>query len=200
MEVGLAIWGAVLSTLLFAREAFRWKAERPRLIVSCAIARFSVSEDGDTDPRLVLEEDERGWSVGVAVRVQVANSGERSIQLVSIYIEHELNENQVIPSRLPVVLEPKTRVDFILQPEWFAEPEIVSVGVLDALGRKHALPQDTLQRLMASVDQIATRIERYRRKENADSRLDDTVTAFQAFDHAVLVAKTTSERTATVQP
>ncbi len=59
--------------------------------------------------------------------------------------------------------------------------------VLNALGRKHQLENRLRERIISSTAAVPTRVGRHRRKEGTDHRLDEEVTAFQAFDRAILV-------------
>lgn len=189
MELLIAAWGALLSTVLVAREVIEWRRGRARLKVSVSLARHALSVDGGEDRRMVRVEDKRGLPVGVALRVAIANSSTRPLQVVSIFFEGPTFENQVIAEGLPAVLEPRTGLELMLQPEWAAEPSLIAVGVLDALGSKHRISDSDLRRLVEAVGEIPVRIKDYRRKEEADTRLEPVVSAFQAFDRTVLVRK-----------
>jgi hypothetical protein len=190
MQTAIAVWGAVLATVLCVRELLTWRRERIKVQVKLTLATEALGSDADDpDRRLVRIEDDRGLPQGVCLLVSVANAGGTPVQIVSAYFAGEKYEHQVVPVGLPIVLEPNTGIDLRLQPEWMANeargPK--SVGVLDALGRRYPVSPEVVEPVVAAVRVLPHRVRAYKRKDGADERLDETVSAFQAFDAATLI-------------
>ena len=197
MELALAIWGGALSSLLAVREVLVWRRDRAIVDVTAEIVTVSVPADtSDRDPRCVVVKDERGLERGLIVGLTAVNRGHRPIQILRAYFDDGKSEHQVTARGLPAVLEPGTRVELQLQPEWVATHgnALAAMGLLDGLGRKHAVVAETRDSIFRSIGMVETRVTRYRRKEGADPRMDDGVTAFQAFDPSVLIRHTTGRR------
>lgn len=190
MQTAIAVWGAVLATVLCVRELITWRRERIKLQVNLALPSQALSTDADdADQRLVRTEDDRGLPRGVFLLVSAANAGGSPVQIVSVYFEGEKYEHQVVPTGLPIVLEPNTGVDLRLQPEWMVSEAIgpKSVGVLDALGRRYPVSPELVEPVVAAARALPHRVRAYRRKEGVDERLDQTVSAFQTFDPVRLI-------------
>jgi hypothetical protein len=192
VEIALAVWGAVLSTVLALRQVIVWWRDRPMITVDVRLSRVALGLDPeDRDPRSVVVTNEKSLQEGVSLAVGVVNHGERATQVVSVVFEGSRAETQVVAVGLPAVLEPETRLDLRVQPEWVAMQgdDLRAVGVLDALGRKHTVSTAELRELVATVDALPTRVRRYKRKEDTDPRLDAEITAFQAHDRYVLIRR-----------
>lgn len=190
METAIAIWGAVVATVLAIREILIWRRDRPLLDVSGSVISVALpSTSDDRDSRFVIVTDHRGIEQGLFLGLGVANRGRRATQVVSAVFSDGKSEQQVAARQLPAVLEPNSRIDLVLQLEWISThgANLVVCGVLDALGRRHHIPSAALRDLVEAVSGLPTRAQRYRRMEGADPRFDERVTAFQAFDPCVLV-------------
>lgn len=192
MELILAVWGAVLATVLAIRQVLSWWNERPQLLVEAHLIRTPLSDTADSpDPRRLPVTNDKGLREGISIGFSIANGGNRSLQIVGLIFESPALQLQVLPERLPAVLEPRTRVDLVIQPERVATlgKDLQDAGALDALGNKHVLSSPNLRDIMNAVEALPTRVRKYSRKEGADERLPADVEAFQAFDRSVLIRK-----------
>jgi hypothetical protein len=188
----LAVWGAILSTIIAIRQLVSWRQERTLVDVSAGIVQYAVSvDDADDppDPRLIVVRGNGGLTFGLGLSVGVSNKGTRGVQISSVYFRDAKSEHQVSPSELPAVLEPNTRIDVMLQLEWIASLSSGnrSMGVLDALGRRHAVDTSAFGQIQDRIADLPTRNRKYRRKDGGSVDLAEEVEAFQAFDKATLV-------------
>jgi hypothetical protein len=87
----------------------------------------------------------------------------------------------VIPSGLPALLEPNTQVQVEIQKEWLDDVAVVRLGVLDALGRIHAINPKHPASLAQRSNALPSNKREYRHRETGD-----VVKAFQVKDKAVL--------------
>ena len=174
MELALAIWVAVSRRMPAVRELLAWR--RDRAIVDVAAKIITVSMPSDTserDPRCVVVEDQRGLERGLLLGLTATNRGHRPIQILRAYFDDGRSEQQVTARGLPAMLEPGTRVELELQLEWVAThgEGLAAMGLLDGLGRKHAVDAVSKDSIVRSTAAIATaRARKYRRKEGADPR------------------------------
>lgn len=147
------------------------------------------ADTNERDPRCVVVEDERGLERGLLLGLTAANRGQRPIQILRAYFDDGKAEQQVTARGLPAILEPGTRVELELQLEWVAThgEGLAEMGLLDGLGRKHPVDKDSKDSIVRSTAAVGTRVRKYRRKEGADPRMDEEVTAFPTFDAVVLV-------------
>ena len=197
VTVALASWGALLSTTLGGMQILVWKRDRALLDVEAVVVSTSMPSLPDQrDPRLTAVEDKRGLERGLFLNVSVINRGRRTIQIIKVFFSDDKSEQQVTPRNLPAILDPNTRVDLTLQLEWVSNygTQLRSMGALDALGRRHPVDRDALERVVREVAAIPTRVAKYKRKEGSDPRMDDEVTAFQAYDPAVLIQGATNKQ------
>lgn len=161
MDLGIAIWGAIVATVLAVREIVVWRRDRALLNVEASVVSTSVPSDpGERDPRLVVVPDHRGLDRSLFLAVSVANRGHRAIQITCVLFLSDKYEQQVSARGLPAVLEPTTRLDLVLQLEWIAThgANLVGCGVRDALGRMHHVEARVLKSLVDAVAAVPTRL------------------------------------------
>src|SRR5205823_11740404 len=93
---------------------------------------------------------------------------------------------QIVPTGFPVVLEPATQVEAVIQIEWLHYHRPSAFGVIDAFGRRHLLSADALRGLLASAGAIPSTVRYYRRRDDPAV----IVKAFQVKDATVRFKKT----------
>ena len=200
IELILAIWGAVVSTVLAIMQIMKERRERPKVLVDATMSFRSCSEDEDTHG--VKVNVKRGQDVlleEALVQFIVRNSGLQPIQISAVYVETGPTIFQVVPSGLPVVLQPNTSVTAKIQPELVAplaldekapdtntlKPvEVISMGVFDALGKKHPISEERLGKFVKSCRELPLRIGVFKHKEKGH-----LITAFQIKDEFTIIQK-----------
>lgn len=195
----VGIWGGLVSTSLAVLQFVKWRRERPRLIVNALMSYHPSS--GDEDPYLglgtpvALQQDRKR----AVVSINVANHGEQALQVVGFIIEAGspalVRVNQVVPDGLPAVIEPRSSVAVGLQKEFLdTESEILFFGVVDALGRRHAVPEASAKTLIETAWQLPTRVQWVCRRDDPDGE------RFQAFKALQPTSITTRPRTKSDRP
>jgi hypothetical protein len=200
IELILAIWGAVVSTILAIFEIAKERRQRPKIKVDATVSFHTCNEEKETHG--VKVKVQRGDDILVEealVEITIRNFGLQPIQITAVYIETENNSTQVIPKGFPVILQPNTSVTANVQPEWFApvtldekapksgtlKPrEVISIGVFDALGKEHPINKENVESLVESCRNLPLRVGVFKHKETGN-----LVTAFQIKDQAVKLKK-----------
>lgn len=200
LELLVALWGAGVATVLAVLEIVRARGDRPRITVEANLILSTSSEGAETHGVLiqVQHSDQLHWEEA-DVEMEVVNRGRAPIQIVSAYVETRRHVHQIVPAGFPVVLDPSTRQSVRVQPEIVAPLtvpheavgkieaaplEVLSVGVIDALGEKHPMPISKMADLVGRCRSLPLRTEVYRHKPTGSF-----VTAFQASDPTTLVSK-----------
>ncbi len=175
----LAIWGALLSTVLGVVELLKHLGDRARILVEADLSFRPTEPEAATKGTRV--QTKHGWQE-VLLSIRMANRGRRPMQITACVVEENNGHmTQVIPDQMPVVLDPNTSLQVEIQKEWLDEGEVTFFGVVDALGRKHGASGDALLGLLRRCRELPTNRKQYRHKETGE-----LVTAFQAKDQAVL--------------
>ena len=179
LQVVLALWGAVLSTVLAIIELLKHFRDKPRIVVSADLSFRAANKEADLKGTLI--ETDHGPNE-VLLAITAANHGKQALQITACLVE-EMNGNlqQVIPSGLPALLAPNTQVQAEIQKEWLDDVKVVRLGVLDALGRIHAIDPMQLAQLVQKSNALPSNKRKYRHRETGD-----VVEAFQVKDKAVL--------------
>lgn len=180
----LALWGAALSTILAMKVIWSFARDVPRLNVDAALVYISCNETDVTKGTKI--QDKKGLWSQVLLRIRVSNSGSKSLQLVSIYMEEETSSHQVFPENIPIVLEPRTQVETTIQKEWLDNTQVQEFGVLDALGKRHPIEHQLLVELIRASNELASNKDKYRHKETGE-----IVEAFQVKDRSSINSKLT---------
>jgi hypothetical protein len=173
----LAVWGALLSTILALKALMSSARDKPRIKVNAELIFLSCNESDSTKGTKVYNE-KSGWSE-VRIRVKASNSGSKSLQIVSVYIDEEKSSHQIFPENIPVVLEPRTQVETTIQKEWIDKSQINELGVLDALGKRHAIEAIGLEDLLKKSNALPSNKKKYRQKKTGEE-----VEAFQVADRS----------------
>ncbi|MDH6198521.1 hypothetical protein M2272_005180 [Mycobacterium frederiksbergense] len=199
----VGLWGGVVSTSLAVLQFVKWRRERPRLIVNASLVYHPASRDEDPGEGfgtpLALQQDRDITYSRVVVKLDIANHGEQALQVVGVIIESSnsvtANANQVVPDGLPAVIEPRSSVVVELQKEFLdMTSEIRFFGVVDALGRRHAVPEANAKAVIERAWQLPTRVQWVRRRDDPDA---DPVQAFQAKQRSSITSR---PRTASDRP
>lgn len=177
LQTSLAVWGAALSSLLVLKALLESVRDKPKINVSADITFIPCDEDKPTKGTKIHNE-RSGWSE-ILIRLKASNSGSKSLQIVSVYVDEEKTSHQIFPENIPVVLEPRTQLKTTIQKEWIDKSNILSLGVLDALGKRHPIGKSELKELMLKSNALPTNRNKYRNKTTGEE-----VEAFQAKDVA----------------
>jgi len=165
----LAFWGAALSSVLAALQVIQFIRNRARLRVAAEV-RLEASDAGE-------------HAKNASIAVSITNHGWRSAQILGVVLLEGESETtfQIISSGFPVVLQPATQVEAVIQIEWLHYHHPSAVGVVDALGGRHLLSADALAGLVASAEAIPSTVRYYRRRDDPAV----VVKAFQVKDATV---------------
>ncbi len=191
----LALYGALLSTVLAAISILKFTREWPRISVEAKIVSSAADEGADTHG--VLVRVQRGDSLlweEKNVEVRIRNAGNQAIQITDVLVETADAVLQIRPKGLPVMLEPNAQHSVRVQPECLVpktpcgkglhDVPVVSVGVLDALARKHRVREENLEALITYCRALPVRTGAYRHRETGS-----IIAAFQAKDSITIVSK-----------
>ncbi len=182
LRTTIAIWGAALSTILGIKTLISVARDRPRIRVSADLLYLPCSKDAQTKGTKIHDEN-GGWRE-VRIGITASNAGSKSLQLVSVYLLGNDRSDQIFPENIPVVLEPRTQVETTIQKEWVDNTHVVELGVLDALGKRHAIAPVELDAIVAKSNLLPSNKKKYRHKET-----NEEVEAFQVADRTSLHSK-----------
>jgi hypothetical protein len=182
IELILGIWGAAVSTVVAMQQIVSAVRDSAKIKVEFAIVTHAVAHADDTLG--VKFQSARGDWTEANVEVGIANAGRRALQLTDVFVETSTSIQQLRPDGMPVVLDPNTSVDLVLQPEWFAPKAVVrvsgadearlddtpvlAIGVLDALGRRHALSRTACEELVRNCRELPLRTALYKSKTTGE--------------------------------
>lgn len=187
MDLGLSVYGAALATVIAITQFVGWWRSRVRVEVSTHFVRSALSpsekDDARGTPMQVERDSEVLWEEAL-ISLEVRNWGGKPVQIVAVLVESSEREGvqsfQVIPEPLPHVLEPGTRIEITLQKEVLDMGSAITfLGVVDALGRRYAPPDDQTTRVVQSSWASPTRVRRFRSRAHPDAA---PVLAFQMRD------------------
>ncbi len=197
MESALALYGALLSTVLAGISVLKFIRERPQVLVEADIISLPADEGADTHG--VLVRVQRGNDLmreEKDVEVRIRNAGHQAIQITDVLVETADAIPQIRPEGLPITLEPNTQHSVLVQPECFVPKTlrgtdlhyvpVVSVGVLDALAKKHRISKENLEALLAHCRALPVRTGAYRHRKTGTM-----IVALQARDSITMVSKET---------
>lgn len=182
IKTGLAIWGAALSTVLAIKTLISAARDKPRIKISADIVFLPCGEEGKTKGTKIYDENS-GWRE-IRIGLKASNTGLKSLQIVSVYVVEENVSHQIFPENIPVVLEPRTQVESTIQKEWLDNSHVIELGVLDALGKRHAIDTNELEGIIVRSNALPSNKKKYRHKETKEE-----VEAFQVADKTSLHSK-----------
>jgi hypothetical protein len=186
----ISIYGASLSTLLGATQVVAWARNRPRIKVDARISYAPLNKSdvkGAKGTPVYVQHGDDILLEQAIVNITVVNEGALALQISAILIE-ELNDRivstkEIIAKPLPHALEPRTSITISFQKEFIDEASSITfIGVVDALGRRHAPPRERALMLIEQSWGLPTRLRKYQRRDDHTK----TVFAFQARDPANL--------------
>lgn len=200
IELFLAIWGAVISTVLAIIAIIKELQQRPKLKIEAELLLRSCQEDEETHGvKISVKRGDDILFEEAVVMFTIRNIGLKSIQVNAIFVETENEVTQIIPTNFPATLESNTSIASEVQPEWFVpsklsenkkhkeklKPEkVISIGIFDALGNKRIIAQEMADKLLTSCKKLPLRIGVFKHK-----RTGNLVSAFQVKDKSILVKK-----------
>lgn len=200
IELILAIWGALVSTILAVITIVKEYRQRPKILIDSTLAFRPSNEEEDTyGVKVNIKRGDDILTEEAFVEFTIRNAGLLPTQINAVYVEQEFIITQIIASGLPVTLQPNTSVTVKIQPEMIApvklnvkesedyslDPEeVISIGVFDALGKKHSVNKDNLNKLVESCRKLPLRVGVYKHKKTGN-----LVIAFQSKDQSALIKK-----------
>jgi hypothetical protein len=204
VQLLLGLWGTILSTALALIQIRKYFREKPHLVVDASLLHKTCDEEKENTHGVkvhVKRGDDLCWEE-VLVCFEIRNFGLQAVQVNAIYVETAEVIHQITPNGLSVILQPNTSTTIEVQPEYFVpssltadgateghdnllQPiDVLSFGVLDALGKKHRVRQPMFDKVIAGCKALPLRIGVFRHKETGNM-----VTAFQVVDLGILINK-----------
>ena len=179
----LSIWGAVVATTLAIIQIVSRYRDKPNIKVSANLVLHTRNENEELKGTRVVVEDS-GLVREVLLAVTAANHGKQPLQLTGVILEEESTGNvtQVLPERLPAVLDPLSSITVEIQKEWLDQTETTLLGVVDALGHRHSITRRKLEEVMKRCAELPTNKRKYVRRDDPN----EVVTAWQPCDASVI--------------
>lgn len=189
----VAVYGAALSTALaLSHGVGAWRG-RARLALAVEFFKTAGHVPYGTPVRVGRRDDVHDESV--AVQLTIRNVGGVPVQVLGLVIETtDFNAGtrltyQVTPAEFPVVLEPGTTVEGILQKEHFDMlEECTFMGIVDGMARRHCIPRKEAARFLTECWRLPTRVNVFQRRDDPRNQ----VAAFQAAEPARLTTRRVS--------
>jgi len=179
----MAAWGAAVATVTAVVNLLVALRQRPSIQVRASLVFGSVSEEEAAEAKGTIVESEHGPQ-DVLLEFQIANRGRRALEIVAVVVEGT-NETatgyakvvEIRPEPLPIVLEPLTSVRPSIQKEFLdITPRLEFLGVVDALGNRHAAVEADVRRLLRSNADLPSNVGSFRSRADPDAA---PVKAFQ---------------------
>ncbi len=185
MEIALAIWGAAIATILAIKELAVLFFNKPKIKLNANFIYQGVDGNVDRDSQTIVK-NEHGNEQSVSISISCANSGTKSLQITSIFIEGTDGKlTQITPVNIPTILEPRTQVETQIQKEWFDINEVKDFGVLDALGHRHSLSTKSLEKIREECKKLPSSVKKFKHKDTGEE-----ITAFQILDPSTVSRRT----------
>lgn len=146
---------------------------------------FKTIGENETCKGTKIDLGKKGFNE-MLLNVNIANSGRKSVQIISIIIEGEKTKNttQVIPESLPIILEPLTSIQLEIQKEWIDGSKINFLGVIDATGKRYGFKKKRLKELLIETNKYPSNIKKYVNKNT-----EEVVEAFNSLDKCIITNK-----------
>lgn len=195
----VAIYGAILATLVALAQLWNWWHRRVRVKVHVRVATRPIGEaEGETargTAVLVRRGRDELWEEFL-VSFEVRNAGGAPVQIVAVVLEHTegevLHSIEIVPEPLPTVVAPATKVDFSVQKEFIdLASSVIFFGVVDALGRRYSAHRSQITNVIEASWSAPTRVRMYQRRDDVEG---PPVKAFQMHDRASMRAAPVSSR------
>lgn len=178
----LSVWGAALATILAVIKAVEFFRNKPRIKVRAELRSQTTDRNADIKGTLV---DTKHSVKEILLSFTAINEGRQPLQIIGCLVEDANgNLNQIIPAGLPALLQPYTQVQVEIQKEWLDDVEVRRLGVIDALGRIHAIKPSSMTQLVQRANELPSNKKEYRHRETGE-----IVKAFQMKDKGVLTRK-----------
>ncbi len=171
-QLFLAIWGAVLSTILAVERILSAIRDRPDIKVDAVMTYAASAQGADTHGTLFLDEANTppAWKEA-NIEIIVRNRGEKPAHVDAIFVEDEATAILVTPAGVPCEIPPKASRRLLIQPELAAmrtparvghdESPIVwrllGIGIVDGQRKKYFASQDQLDRIVRAVNTLPLR-------------------------------------------
>jgi hypothetical protein len=175
VDTAIAIYGAVLATVIAIGQGVSSWRKRVRVGVSTTIGFIPIDEDDRDSARGTPVQVTHGRDVlweEALLRLTVRNQGGVPVQIVAIVIESlrpdgGLSAYHIAAEPLPFVLDPGTRVEVSVQKEPLDTLDNVTfLGVIDGLGRRYSPNVDEVRRVVRQSWDLPTRVQVFQRKDD----------------------------------
>lgn len=191
----VALYGAMLSTTLALTQGISAWRGRTKLAVTVEFVHSAGPSKYGTPVQVKRDKDILDESV--AAQLTIRNLGGVPVQALGVVVESTDYESalrvtyQIAPEGFPVVLEPGTTVEGVLQKEHFdMSEECTFIGLVDGTGRRHGVPRKDAARFLTECWRLPTRVNVFRRHDDPSEQ----VTAFQSAQQARLTTRRVSGR------
>jgi hypothetical protein len=189
----VAVYGAALSTALALSQGVGAWRGRTKLAVAVEFFHSADAALYGTPVQVRRGDDARDESV--AVQLTIRNLGGVPVQALGLVIESTDFDAgtrltyQITPGGFPVVLDPGTTVEGILQKEHFDMlEECTFLGIVDGMARRHSIPRKQAARFLTECWRLPTRVNVFQRRDDPANQ----VAAFQAAEPARLTTRRVS--------
>lgn len=186
----IAVYGAALSTTLALTQGFG--AWRGRTKLAVAVEFFHSAGRATYGTPIRVKQDNDILDESVAAQLTIRNLGGVPVQALGVVIESTDFDSgvrltyQIAPEGFPVVLEPGTTVEGVLQKEHFDMlEECTFIGIVDGTGRRHAVPRKDAERFLTECWRLPTRVNVFSRRDDPSVQ----VAAFQLAEQARLTTR-----------
>lgn len=190
----IAVYAAGLSTTTALVSFARMIRDRPSIAVQASFSFAAASSADDVPKGTPVEMHEPGLIYECLVHMRIVNRGRRAVQVVAVVVEGvaERNKSNVIashevrPHPLPTVLEPLSSVEVSIQKEHFdQDDELLFLGVLDALGHRHATADEDILKILETNQTLPTSIALFQRRDDPTKK----IAAWQTKDVATMTTR-----------
>lgn len=195
-KTALAVYAAGLSTTTALVGFARMIRDRPSVAVHAAFAFASLSQDAEaaaTTRGTLVEMHEQGLMYECTVTLRIVNRGRRAVEVVAVLVEGlsyadspTISAHEIRPQGLPAVLEPLSSIETTIQKEHFDQNHLLLfLGVVDALGHRHAADDDDVRKMLETNQTLPTSIAVFQRRDDPAKK----VTAWSTKDATALTTR-----------
>lgn len=191
----VALYGAMLSTTLALTQGVSAWRGRTKLAVAVEFLHSAGPSTYGTPVQVKRNGDILDESV--IAQLTIRNLGGVPVQALGVVVESTDFDSglrttyQIAPEGFPVVLEPGTTVEGVLQKEHFDMlDECTFIGLVDGTGRRHGVPPKNAARFLTECWRLPTRVNVFGRRDDPSEQ----VAAFQSAQQVSLTTRRVSGR------
>lgn len=190
---GVAVYGAVLATALALSQAFGAWRRRTRIAVVLELVHSAGPASYGTSLKVKRGDDL--LDEAVTAHITIRNLGGMPVQALGVALESTDFESetrltyQITPNGFPLVLDPGTTVEGVLQKEHFDMLEACTfMGVVDGTGRRHGVSRRQAAQFLTECWRLPTRVGVFARRDDPTVQ----IAAFQTAEQARLTTRPVS--------